>query len=143
MGTWYWEATPNRGLPHPASSLNVITDRNKVTLELAKAVMSNISVSIAAVKNREYHTSRIYKIIGVRYENFCKFIIFAIGLLSGTFSLGRSVSIWNFYSDNQITFSYPSFLYDVPIVQNVNRSGKDDIFEGIDIQKNTSTVLIP
>ncbi|WP_144021394.1 hypothetical protein [Caballeronia sordidicola] len=64
VGAWYWEATPNLGLPHAHSSLNVIADRNAVNLESVKSVTKNINGSINAIENREYHTFRIYKIIG-------------------------------------------------------------------------------
>jgi hydroxyethylthiazole kinase len=64
VGAWYWEATPNLGLPHSQSSLNVIADRNKVNLESVKSVTKNINGSITAIENREYHTCQIYKITG-------------------------------------------------------------------------------
>ncbi|WP_442854821.1 glycoside hydrolase family 19 protein, partial [Burkholderia sp. Leaf177] len=64
VGAWYWEATPNRGLPHSQSTLNMVADRGRVDLSSVQSVTKNINGAITAIENREYHTRRIYKIIG-------------------------------------------------------------------------------
>jgi hypothetical protein len=68
-------------------------------------------------------------------RTFAQFAIFVAGILFTTVSQGCSTSVWSWYSDDQITFSYPSFAYNAPIAHG-NEREKSDIFEIIDINKN-------
>ncbi|WP_116148175.1 hypothetical protein [Paraburkholderia sp. BL27I4N3] len=62
-GTWYWEAGPNHGLPHPQSTMNSYADRG-VTAEIAHVLTTQINGGIYGLENRTYHTMRLYKLIG-------------------------------------------------------------------------------
>ena len=62
-GTWYWEAGPNHGLPHPQSSMNRYADRG-VTAETAHVLTTQINGGINGLENRTYHTMRVYSLLG-------------------------------------------------------------------------------
>jgi predicted chitinase len=62
-GAWYWEAAPNRGLPHARSTLNVIADAG-VSDEQTERVTKAINGSTNGLENRTYHTTRLYKYFG-------------------------------------------------------------------------------
>jgi hypothetical protein len=64
-----------------------------------------------------------------------KFTILAIGMLFTTLSHGRSSHVWRWYSDQQITFPYPTFIYDAPVSQSERATEEYKIFEVIDIKK--------
>lgn len=62
-GTWYWEATPNHGLPHPISSLNRYSDSGISSIQI-QFVTVQINGGQYGLENRIYHTQRLYKLFG-------------------------------------------------------------------------------
>ncbi|WP_147439583.1 hypothetical protein [Paraburkholderia sp. BL17N1] len=62
-GTWYWEATPNHGLPHSKSTINVLADAGVSENQILR-VTREINGSENGLENRAYHTLRLYKIFG-------------------------------------------------------------------------------
>ncbi|MGG1946317.1 hydroxyethylthiazole kinase [Trinickia sp. NRRL B-1857] len=62
-GAWYWEASPNRGLPHLRSTINIDADYG-VNEEVVKGVTRAINGGLHGEENRIYHTLRLYKLLG-------------------------------------------------------------------------------
>ncbi|ALL71289.1 Putative chitinase (plasmid) [Paraburkholderia caribensis MBA4] len=62
-GTWYWEATPNHGLPHSVSSMNRYADFGISSLQI-QFVTTQINGGQYGLENRRYHTQRLYKLFG-------------------------------------------------------------------------------
>ncbi|RQP27651.1 peptidoglycan DD-metalloendopeptidase family protein [Burkholderia ubonensis] len=63
-GGWYWEATPNRGVPHNGSTINILADKNVMDAAAVRAITIQINGAAGALNNRVYHTIRIYEILG-------------------------------------------------------------------------------
>lgn len=63
-GAWYWEAGPRRGEPRKNSTINKIIDEFKGDLEsMAKTVCLEINGGYFGLENRQYHTTRISKVL--------------------------------------------------------------------------------
>lgn len=62
-GAWYWEATPNRGLPHLKSTINLHADAG-VNEQIIERVTRAINGGLHGEENRVHHTLRLYKFFG-------------------------------------------------------------------------------
>ncbi|NRO94859.1 hydroxyethylthiazole kinase [Paraburkholderia sp. NMBU_R16] len=62
-GVWYWEAGPNRGLPHPKSTINVHADEG-VSEQVVERVTRAINGALNGLENRIYHTLRLFGVFG-------------------------------------------------------------------------------
>ena len=62
-GAWYWEASPNRGLPHLKSTINFHAD-DGVSEQIVERVTRAINGGLYGEENRVYHTLRLHKFFG-------------------------------------------------------------------------------
>jgi len=64
-GGWYWTASPHRGGPHLLSSINrLIGNGSLPTRGGVENITRGINGGITALENRQFHTLRIYKVVG-------------------------------------------------------------------------------
>ncbi|SPS01586.1 M23 family metallopeptidase [Cupriavidus taiwanensis] len=63
-GGWYWAASPHRGEPHMLSSINRMISSSRPTRENVRVVTRAINGGEAGLDNREFHTDRIYRVVG-------------------------------------------------------------------------------
>lgn len=63
-GGWYWAASPHRGEPHMRSSINRLINSSRPTRENVRVVTRAINGGETGLDNREFHTERIYRVVG-------------------------------------------------------------------------------
>lgn len=63
-GGWYWAASPHRGEPHMLSSINRMVNSGRPTRENVRMVTLAINGGETGLDNREFHTDRIYRVVG-------------------------------------------------------------------------------
>jgi len=62
-GAWYWEAGPNRGLPHLKGTMNFHADEG-VSEQIVDRITRAINGGLNGLENRVFHTLRLYKFFG-------------------------------------------------------------------------------
>lgn len=63
-GGWYWAASPHRGEPHMFSSINRMINSSRPTRDNVRVVTRAINGGETGLDNREFHTDKIYRVIG-------------------------------------------------------------------------------